>query len=30
MRGIIRVSVNFDPKTGFNEIETNIEYTTNK
>jgi len=30
MRGIIRVSVNFDPKTGFNEIETNIEYTTSK
>jgi len=30
IRGIIRVSVNFDPKTGFNEIETNIEYTTSK
>jgi len=26
MHGIIRVTVNFDPKTGFNEIETNIEY----
>ena len=30
MHGIIRVSVNFDPKTGFNEIETKIEYTPGK
>jgi len=30
MHGIIRVSVNFDPKTGFNEIETKLEYTTGK
>lgn len=30
MHGIIRVTVNFDPKTGFNEIETNIEYITDK
>jgi len=26
MHGTIRVTVVFDPKTGFNEIETNIEY----
>ena len=30
IRGIIRVTVNFEPKTGFNEIETDIEYTTDK
>jgi hypothetical protein len=27
MHGIVRVSVNFDPKTGFNETKTNIAYT---
>jgi hypothetical protein len=30
LHGIARVSVNFDPKTGFNEIETNTEYTIGK